>query len=289
MNTAGGASDGGGNPLQAGMAGKPPPAKMKRKQTSAEEEHRENSRMGRELLAYCLFLILFCVVTVVPIDDPNYEGLSYAMRDLMLETDHASFNTNASFSGPKFASVASVSDYWKWLRGPFLHAIYMSDWYSGSPWAVGDQGMVAGNNLIVGTVRLTLKFLQPPLAHFFHSGHIQRTACTPVGKLQPGVHTLHSARPFSVRDSRRKSPPREKFSCQKTTFRCGCQKSAPHRAESTRRQVNIRQKRVVRASCQIPVQFVKATTISDCVADFAPQARHPTSLPPKLLQPFPMS
>lgn len=135
-----------------GMAGNPPPAKMKRKVSAEEDEHKRNSRLGKELIAYCVFLILFCVVTVVPIDDPNYEGLSYAMRDLMLETDHTSFNTNASFAGPKFAAVSSVSDYWKWLRGPFLHAIYMSDWYAGSPWAVGDQGMVAGNNLIVGTV-----------------------------------------------------------------------------------------------------------------------------------------
>jgi hypothetical protein len=136
-----------------GIAGNAPPAKMKRKVSAEEDEHKRNSRLGKELIAYCIFLILFCVVTVVPIDDPNYEGLSYAMRDLMLETDHTSFNTNASFAGPKFAAVSSVSDYWKWLRGPFLHAIYMSDWYAGSPWSVGDQGLVAGNNLIVGTVR----------------------------------------------------------------------------------------------------------------------------------------
>jgi hypothetical protein len=91
-------------------------------------EHQANSRLGRELLAYCLFLILFCVVTVTPVDDPNYEGLTYAIRNLMLEQDHLQFNTNVSFSGPKFTEIRSVSDYWKWFRGPFLHAIYMTDW-----------------------------------------------------------------------------------------------------------------------------------------------------------------
>ena len=43
------------------------------------------------------------------------------------------------------------------IRGPFLHAVYMSDWYSGSPWSVGDQALVAGTNLIVGTVSIRQK------------------------------------------------------------------------------------------------------------------------------------
>jgi len=33
----------------------------------------------------------------------------------------------------------SASDHWKWLKGPFLHAAYMTDWYRGDPWTVGDQ------------------------------------------------------------------------------------------------------------------------------------------------------
>lgn len=56
--------------------------------------------------------------------------------------------------------------------------------YSGDPWEVGDQSMIAGNNLIVGTV-------------------------------------------------------------------------------------NIRQKRVKRASCSIPQQFLAATEVQDCIADFS--------------------
>ena len=42
-------------------------------------------------------------------------------------------------------------------RGPFLHAVYMSDWFSGSPWSVGDQGLVAGANLVVSTVSIRQK------------------------------------------------------------------------------------------------------------------------------------
>ncbi len=43
------------------------------------------------------------------------------------------------------------------FRGPFLHAAYMSDWFTGSPWAVGDQGLIAGSNLIIGTVSIRQK------------------------------------------------------------------------------------------------------------------------------------
>eukprot|EP00283_Hemiselmis_rufescens_P022097 CAMPEP_0173446956 /NCGR_PEP_ID=MMETSP1357-20121228/37681_1 /TAXON_ID=77926 /ORGANISM="Hemiselmis rufescens, Strain PCC563" /LENGTH=193 /DNA_ID=CAMNT_0014413305 /DNA_START=66 /DNA_END=644 /DNA_ORIENTATION=+ len=175
-------------------------ARAKALKLSSLTEHVKNARLGRELLAYCLFLILFSVVTVVPADDPNYEGLQFAMRDLLLESDHASFNSNASFTGPKFAAVASVNDYYKWLRGPFLHAVYMQDWYSGSPWTVGDQGMMAGNNLIVGTV-------------------------------------------------------------------------------------NIRQKRVVRASCQMPVQFLSATAIADCVSDYGPSVEDKEAYGPFYTEP----
>lgn len=104
-------------------------ARAKQRKLEALTDHIVNSRLGRELLAYCLFLILYCVVTVAPLDDPNFEGLTYTMRDLLLEQDHATFNGNASFAGPKFSQVSSVSDYWKWFRGPFLHAVYMSDWW----------------------------------------------------------------------------------------------------------------------------------------------------------------
>jgi hypothetical protein len=107
---------------------KPTQSKKLKSQKPTLSEHKANSRLGRELLAYCLFLILFCVVTVTPVDDPNFEGLTYAIRNLFFEQDHAQFNSDVSFSGPKYSGISSVSDYWKWLRGPFLHAIYMTDW-----------------------------------------------------------------------------------------------------------------------------------------------------------------
>ena len=100
-------------------------------------ERARNSRLGRELIAYCIFLILFTVVTVVPNDDPNLEGLNYAATRLflqefhllfntftrfivrfliILQEDNLLFNTNTTFIGPKFIDVGSVDDIWQWLR-----------------------------------------------------------------------------------------------------------------------------------------------------------------------------
>ena len=102
-------------------------------------EHARNARLGRELLGHCVFVAVFCVVTIVPVDDPNIENFTYSMRSLFLQEDNLLFNSNASFTGPRFVDVMSVSDHWKWLKGPFLHAAYMTDWYRGDPWTVGDQ------------------------------------------------------------------------------------------------------------------------------------------------------
>ena len=60
-------------------------------------------------------------------------------------------------AGPRFVDVLSVSDFWKWAKGPMVHAAYMSDWYKGDPWSVGDQGLIAGHNIIVGTVNMRQK------------------------------------------------------------------------------------------------------------------------------------
>ena len=79
-------------------------------------ERARNSRLGRELIAYCIFLILFTVVTVLPYDDPNFEGLNYAATRLFLQEDNLLFNTNTTFVGPKFIDIGSVDDVWQWLR-----------------------------------------------------------------------------------------------------------------------------------------------------------------------------
>ena len=76
-------------------------------------EHARNARLGRELLGHCVFLAVFCVVTIVPADDPNIENFTYSMRSLFLQEDNLLFNTNSSFAGPRFVDVVSVSDYWK--------------------------------------------------------------------------------------------------------------------------------------------------------------------------------
>lgn len=94
-------------------------------------EHARNARLGRELLGHCVFVAVFCVVTIVPVDDPNIENFTYSMRSLFLQEDNLLFNSNSSFAGPRFVDVMSVSDYWKWLKGPMLHAAYMTDWYRG--------------------------------------------------------------------------------------------------------------------------------------------------------------
>lgn len=120
-------------------------------------EHARNSRLGRELVAHCFFLMIFCIVTVLPVDDANYEGMTWSLRNMLLQQDNALFNSNASFSGTRYVDITTTTDFWKWLRGPFLHAIYMTNWYAGDPWSVGDQQLLMGHNLIVGTVSVRQK------------------------------------------------------------------------------------------------------------------------------------
>ena len=48
-------------------------------------EHARNARLGRELLGHCVFLCIFCIVTIVPVDDPNIENFTYSMRSLFLQ------------------------------------------------------------------------------------------------------------------------------------------------------------------------------------------------------------
>eukprot|EP00960_Hanusia_phi_P002042 59229-Hanusia_phi.AAC.1 len=131
-----------------------------KKKLKALTEHAKNSRLGRELVAHVVFLIIFCVVTLVPSDDPNLEALSWSMQSVFLLEDHAQFNQNASFMGPKFVDINVVSDIWSWMKGPFMHAVYMQDWFKGNPWEVGDQNLVAGHNLIAGTVSMRQKRVQ---------------------------------------------------------------------------------------------------------------------------------
>eukprot|EP00286_Rhodomonas_abbreviata_P021773 CAMPEP_0181302270 /NCGR_PEP_ID=MMETSP1101-20121128/7887_1 /TAXON_ID=46948 /ORGANISM="Rhodomonas abbreviata, Strain Caron Lab Isolate" /LENGTH=138 /DNA_ID=CAMNT_0023407669 /DNA_START=329 /DNA_END=741 /DNA_ORIENTATION=+ len=122
-------------------------AKSAKRERAVLTEHARNSRLGREMVAHCFFLMIFCIVTVLPVDDANYEGLTWSMRNLLLQQDNAAFNTNASFSGSRFVDIATTEDMWSWLRGPFIHAVYMSDWFAGQPWTVGDQGLMMGHNL----------------------------------------------------------------------------------------------------------------------------------------------
>ena len=98
-----------------------------------------NSRLGRELIAYCIFLILFTVVTVLPNDDPNLEGLNYAATRLFLQEDNLLFNSNTSFVGPKFIDIGSVDDIWQWLRLLFIlmpqHVLFLMHHLMPSPGA----------------------------------------------------------------------------------------------------------------------------------------------------------
>ena len=100
-------------------------AKGKGRSKANLTEHARNARLGREMIGHCVFLAVYCVVTVLPVDDPNVENFTYSMRSMFMMEDNLLFNSNSSFAGPRFVDVLSVSDYWKWLKGPFLHTAYM--------------------------------------------------------------------------------------------------------------------------------------------------------------------
>jgi hypothetical protein len=72
-------------------------------------EHARNARLGRELLGHCVFVAVFCVVTIVPVDDPNIENFTYSMRSLFLQEDNLLFNSNASFTGHSCLSCLSCT------------------------------------------------------------------------------------------------------------------------------------------------------------------------------------
>jgi hypothetical protein len=68
-------------------------------------EHARNARLGRELLGHSVFLAVYCIVTIVPVDDPNIENLTYSMRSLFLQEDNLLFNSNSSFVGPRLVDL----------------------------------------------------------------------------------------------------------------------------------------------------------------------------------------
>lgn len=120
-------------------------------------EHARNSRLGRQLLGHIVFLVLFSIVTIVPMNDPHYETFTLNMRRIFFHEASILQIQNATSTGPRFTDVNSVGFLWKWIRGPFLSTVYAQDWYSGSSWDDEDQGSIAGSNIVVGTVNLRQK------------------------------------------------------------------------------------------------------------------------------------
>ena len=171
-------------------------AKGKGRSKANLTEHARNARLGREMIGHCVFLAVYCVVTVLPVDDPNVENFTYSMRSMFMMEDNLLFNSNSSFAGPRFVDVLSVSDYWKWLKGPFLHTAYMTDWYRGDPWTVGDQGVIAGNNVIVGTINVRQKRVRRATCVIpqIFKGAQELTDC--IADYHPGVEDKEAYGPF---------------------------------------------------------------------------------------------
>lgn len=123
--------------------------------------HKHQLRVGIELVVYSLFLACFTAVTVLPKNDENIQILGGELKDTFGAQNFRLFVGDKSFSGTAFKDIVTVNDFYNYIKGPFAHLVFTSDWYTGEPWTTSGsagRGMVNGANFVVAkTVRLRQK------------------------------------------------------------------------------------------------------------------------------------
>ncbi|XP_063713184.1 polycystin-2-like isoform X2 [Symsagittifera roscoffensis] len=99
----------------------------------------------RELVVYCLFLSILCIITYGMFSSSMYYFTNVLMV-LFLDQTHG--------SASEFRSVATINDFWGYVEGPLLNGLYWEEWYNGEELADDEKGYIYYENKIMGLARL---------------------------------------------------------------------------------------------------------------------------------------
>uniref|UniRef100_A0A8D0WWM6 Polycystin 2 like 2, transient receptor potential cation channel n=2 Tax=Sus scrofa TaxID=9823 RepID=A0A8D0WWM6_PIG len=102
----------------------------------------------QELLLYLIFLINLCILTFGMVN-PHMYYLNKVMASLFLDTSvPGEERTN-------FRSIRSITDFWKFMEGPFLEGLYWDSWYNSNDlYDLKNTSRIYYENILLGVPRV---------------------------------------------------------------------------------------------------------------------------------------
>ncbi|XP_012604287.1 polycystin-2-like protein 2 [Microcebus murinus] len=102
----------------------------------------------QELLLYFIFLINLCILTFGMVN-PHMYYLNKVMSSLFLDTSvPGEERTN-------FKSIRSITDFWKFMEGPFLEGLYWDSWYNNQKlYNLKNTSRIYYENILLGVPRV---------------------------------------------------------------------------------------------------------------------------------------
>ncbi|KAK3592407.1 hypothetical protein CHS0354_004031 [Potamilus streckersoni] len=100
----------------------------------------------RELIIYCVFLIILCVVTFGMTSTTMYY-YTKVMSDLFL-------SAQANPDDPAFTDITNVGDFWAFAKGALLDGLYWETWYNNQTVSEDQLGYIYYENKLLGVPRI---------------------------------------------------------------------------------------------------------------------------------------
>ncbi|KAM9731443.1 polycystin-2-like protein 2 isoform 3-T3 [Dama dama] len=102
----------------------------------------------QELLLYSIFLINLCILTFGMVN-PHMYYLNKVMSSLFLDTSVAGEERT------NFKSIRSITDFWKFMEGPFLDGLYWDSWYNNEKlYDLKNSSRIYYENILLGLPRV---------------------------------------------------------------------------------------------------------------------------------------
>jgi hypothetical protein len=83
-------------------------------------------------------------------------GQTVALTDLFLDEEFPATDTNQPFFKKTFRDIGTYEEYWQWVQGPLIEAIYANEYFTGESYEPESQFVVpkgVGGNRIVSSLR----------------------------------------------------------------------------------------------------------------------------------------
>ncbi|XP_075258867.1 polycystin-2-like isoform X2 [Convolutriloba macropyga] len=99
----------------------------------------------RELVVYCIFLTILCIITYGMFSSSMYYFTNVLMVLFLDQTVDDSVD---------FRSAATINDFWDYVEGPLMNGLYWEEWYNGEELADDEKGYIYYENKLMGLARL---------------------------------------------------------------------------------------------------------------------------------------